>query len=785
MLILALGRAAVAGHCAVRALFPELHHLWQWVDVVPTSPEFEAWVRDRTDAGLDVDELRLSYTDGYIDDYMGSAFGRRRAFAVAAIFRGILRRCGFPLKASKECLPARRMTALGGDLDLDYKTAQLCVERAQRYTAEAASVIQMRRYATVLFRQLMGRLVSAAIYEPGGRTWLVAGFTALRQALRRDRENVFLGPGVKKELAFWVATINAAVGIPLFPAVDFPPPESPLHRIDWFDASTSWGMGGACLVRDGDIIVAYFFTYAWTEEQKRWHVNVMESLAGETILEAGHAVAPSEFVTGLGDNMTANAGHRNNATRNVQICAVLRHRGEFVKANNISTRPVYVNTKKNIIGDPLSRGPKYFQDFRDAATSMGATRFVRLQIPREILGLMDKMGSLYPAQAEQELEEREWKLSRPPTPSRPTPSPPALPPPPASSRLADIGIAPNAWTYVVAFSGLDTFMQAAKLHGGAPALACDNHDPARDFWQSRTGRQCLKSLAALREALSDEEMRTSVLATALVYTSGPPCTDFSRAGVGRGVTGSTGHLFLDDADAALEADLPIVITEIVVGVLEDHLIQFLMEKVRRLQSKYRVEWRIFRCNRHGDIYTNRRRILIVGVKEEFLRDDVTSLLPRERPPVVPAGLVDIIEEQDSLPDGLVFDQPERFVFVPARPPSTAVYDGLGLLARVDGQLRIGHQLYDASLAATIRTDGDGPGGATGLYRLGNVDRRLSPREAARTHSIDESTIDAMYKFVNRNPHLDAEKELFRFIGNSIPVMTLDDVLAHLLPLLRW
>ena len=177
--------------------------------------------------------------------------------------------------------------------------------------------------------------------------------------------------------------------------------------------------------------------------------------------------------------------------------------------------------------------------------------------------------------------------------------------------------------------------------------------------------------------------------------------------------------------------------------------------------------------------------IAVGVKEEFLRDDVTSLLPRERPPVVPAGLVDIIEDDDALPDGLVFDQPERLVFVPARPPSADVYDGLGLLARVDGLMKIGHQLYDSSLAATIRTDGDGPGGATGLYRFGSVDRRLSPREAARTHSIDEPTIDAMYNFVNRNPHLDAEKELFRLIGNSIPVLTLDDVLAHLLPLLRW
>ena len=213
------------------------------------------------------------------------------------------------------------MTALGGDLELDSGTARLCDERTQKYTTEAPSVTLLRRYPTVMFRQLMGRLVSAAIYELGGRTWLVAGFTSLRQALRREverGENAFLGPGGKKELSYWVATINAAVGVPLFPAFDFTPPESSLHRIDWFDASTSCGMGGACLVRDdGDTIVAYFFACAWNEEQKLWHVTMMESLAGEIILEAANAVAPSAFVTALGDSMTTNAGHRNNATRNI------------------------------------------------------------------------------------------------------------------------------------------------------------------------------------------------------------------------------------------------------------------------------------------------------------------------------------------------------------------------------------------------------------------------------------------------------------------------------------
>ena len=430
----------------------------------PANEEFEAWRAARVDAGLDEEELRLAYIDGYIDDYMGAARGRRRAYACAAIYRTILRRCGFEMKASKECLPARTMTALGGDLDLNVLLAQLSEERAKTYSDEALAVAKLRRYPIGNFRSLMGRLVSAAIYEPAGRSWLVAGFMALRQALRREKEYVFLGPGVKKELAFWVATIDAAVGIPLFPATDFPPPETPFHRVDWFDASTSWGMGGAALVRVDDIIVAFFFTWERTDAQKNWHVNVMESVAGQTILEAAGAVAPAPFQTGRGDNTTANAGHRKNASRNIQIAAVLRRRADFVLQRRISTRPVYVNTKKNVIGDPLSRGPQYFPDFCRAARQMGATKFVRLDIPQSIFSLMQEVESLFPEQEKQELDSREFREERRPA----TPPSPVSPAPPTHARLADIGVTRDAWTYAVTFCGLDTFMLAARRHGGSP-----------------------------------------------------------------------------------------------------------------------------------------------------------------------------------------------------------------------------------------------------------------------------------------------------------------------------
>ena len=115
--------------------------------------------------------MRLNHTDGYIDDFMGSARGRRRAFAIAAIHRAFIGKKGakFPLKASKECLPAPSMTALGGLLDVDASLATLSAERAAKYSAQAASVLAELRYDAKEFHRYASRLVSAANYEPAGR----------------------------------------------------------------------------------------------------------------------------------------------------------------------------------------------------------------------------------------------------------------------------------------------------------------------------------------------------------------------------------------------------------------------------------------------------------------------------------------------------------------------------------------------------------------------------------------------------------------------------------------
>ena len=116
------------------------------------------------------------------------------------------------------------------------------------------------------------------------------------------------------------------------------------------------------------------------------------------------------------------------------------------------------------------------------------------------------------------------------------------------------------------------------------------------------------------------------------------------------------------------------------------------------------------------------------------------------------------------------------------------YADLRLVAAAGGSDRISHHVYDpAGAASTIRTDGDGPGLATSLHWFDGICRRLSWREAARTHSIPESTIHVMEQFATSTITDESrrEKELLRFIGNLIPIMTLHVVVQHLLSLLNW
>ena len=138
------------------------------------------------------------------------------------------------------------------------------------------------------------------------------------------------------------------------------------------------GMGGAFLVPRGTGYVAYFYVFEWSVLQQLWHVNVLEVVAGLTLLVTGHVVSPAPFVAEFGDNNVANVSARKNASPDLQIAQVLRHRASFVKDEQITTRQFRVSSEENVLVDPLSRGPKYMSLFKKNARDQGATSFVRM-----------------------------------------------------------------------------------------------------------------------------------------------------------------------------------------------------------------------------------------------------------------------------------------------------------------------------------------------------------------------------------------------------------------------
>ena len=195
------------------------------------------------------------------------------------------------------------------------------------------------------------------------------------------------------------------------------------------------------------------------------------------------------------------------------------------------------------------------------------------------------LAKLHPGVLREEYDARMERNSKP-SRSRRSPSPGrSIPQASRSPTIGALGITRSNWRYIASFAGLGAMLEVAPRLGGEPACGSDNCGMARALWQQRTKRTCFNSFATYRAMLTDPEQRAHHLMRVLIYLSGPPCIDFSIAGGQCGTDGNTGQLFLDGAVGALETDAPITISEIVLGILDAHLIAFLQRKVDRLRAR--------------------------------------------------------------------------------------------------------------------------------------------------------------------------------------------------------
>jgi site-specific DNA-cytosine methylase len=747
--------------------------LWAALDAEPTTKEYSNWLLERTAAGLDGDHLRLSVEAGYIDDIFGAALGYDRAAAMRDLAVGLAKFLGFDVAPKKIAGPTSQMTVLGASLTLQTRILALDPDKAVSYEAQVSEALKRKSSMRMTdFLSLTCKLVHAAQYRPAGRPYLTCMFTAMRQATRSGAKRVRLGRGVMRDLRWWKQWLPVPTdGVAFFPLNHFPPSGS-VDLLEFaYDASGVEGLGAAML-RDDDEgnVVCYFIEHEWTDAEKRYHINVKEGIAGYAALTSLYPIAPHRHALAHGDNTTETITSATNKSRSAMQSVVLQHRADFAGRTGVVTRLRRVKSKDNVLADPVSR--LAMDTFKTEARKLGASRFVKIPLAPEVRRLLDELAERLAELEEDgdptsgtaatvaEVYRREEDFARREAAAAAKTTEPEQP-----------SDAQAPWGFISGFCGADSMSFAVEPLGGFPLAGFDADETVRRLWEERTGVGCWGAFQGVFDAALDGHLDWLAPAT-LIYVSGSPCPDFSKAGNRRGVSGVTGGLWLDDCELGCRLRPPILIREMVTGIFDvDGGAAFWAAVDVYRDAGYVVGWAVRMARRHGDP-TSRRRVFLVAVRPDCIvagKSAVDLFAPEGTSSLDSVTVESCLDGEPE--DGLEYH--DSVEWLPVR--DTTDWDGPRLVGTI-GIGGMGWSVYDAKgPAVTMKTWGQGPGGATALYRdsSGRV-RRLSPWEAMKTHSFPDDFISYL-----RDTARISWEEAYRLCGNSIPILTLRGVVEHL------
>ena len=113
----------------------------------------------------------------------------------------------------------------------------------------------------------------------------------------------------------------------------------------------------------------------------------------------------------------------------------------------------------------------------------------------------------------------------------------------------------------------DSMAFASEPLGGEPIAGFDDDESVREILHDRTGLPCWGEFTTVHRAAQRGTLDW-LRPLMLVYVSGSPCPDFSKAGVGRGLAGYTGSLWLDDCELGIRLRPPTIVREMVTGIFD-------------------------------------------------------------------------------------------------------------------------------------------------------------------------------------------------------------------------
>lgn len=300
------------------------------------------------------------------------------------------------------------------------------------------------------------------------------------------------------------------------------------------------------------------------------------------------------------------------------------------------------------------------------------------------------------------------------------------------------------YTFIDLFAGIGGFHYALKSFGATCVFAAEIDKHASAVYEKNHCMTPHGDITQINETLIPKHD---------ILCAGFPCQAFSISGKQKGFDDIRGTLFFDIARIVKHHQPKILFLENVKNFAKHDSGRTLKTVKHTLETLgYTVYHKVLNTNNFG-LPQNRERIYFVAFHHQAFQNP-SFVFPAEN---MMSKVEDILE--DNPEDGKIIKR-DDMVFYKTFEPMSDLFGNEVLpnrpiqIGRVNkgGQ---GERIYDIKgHAITLSAYGGGVGSKTGLYKVGDTIRKLSPRECARlqgfpeSFEVDKSTTQAHKQFGN-------------------------------------
>lgn len=308
----------------------------------------------------------------------------------------------------------------------------------------------------------------------------------------------------------------------------------------------------------------------------------------------------------------------------------------------------------------------------------------------------------------------------------------------------------KGYEFIDLFAGIGGFHYALESFGAKCVFASEINSKAADVYFNNHGIKPAGDITLIKETDIPKHD---------ILCGGFPCQAFSIAGKQKGFEDTRGTLFFDIARIVHHHQPKILFLENVRNFIRHDNGKTLKVVLQTLENlNYKVYYQVLNTRNFG-LPQNRERLYIVAFHKKL--KNINFQFPKKN---IISSLNDILEKKPSHAKVITRKDLSIYKQFELKKNISGAWDypnkpiQIGIVNK-GGQ---GERIYHPDgHAITLSAYGGGAGAKTGLYKIGDTIRKLSPRECARVQGFPEHFILP-----------ESVPEAYKQFGNSVSIDTL-------------